>query len=235
MNRRSALFAVLLSVLLALTGGGIASAAPGSLDLGSSGLDIPGIGEGCSKDLVDGDWRLGPETLSTLPPVATQLEGYRRTGTKGKNNQEFLQAFWIGPKDTGKWNYPPENGYVLDDAGKPIKSEKTMVPGDRMDRYGGEGGTFMAPEGTPYPQRSLSPGNLVNSAAPSTCNYHDYIVIRPFKVYTGDIAPGFDQPGGGKQYEIVDALLEPNPACGTASVQFLICAGYLVKIYPGPL
>jgi len=34
----------------------------------------------------------------------------------------------------------------------------TLQPGTKIDRYGYEGGSFVAPEGTPYEMRSLAPG-----------------------------------------------------------------------------
>ncbi|MGW0037025.1 TNT domain-containing protein [Gordonia sp. NPDC003376] len=240
MVRRNALFAIVSAFILLFSGGGIAWAAPpsafGSLDLGSSGPGLPGQ-HGCSRELVDDDWRLGPVTLSNQAPVGPQVVGYKRTGDL--SNSDFLIKWWNDKVSPKTWKWPPEDGYVLDGQGRPIKSEITLTPGTRMDRYGGETGTFLAPPGTPYAKRALPPANLGAADYPEYCNYHVYQVLKPFKVYTGRIAKAFEQPGGGTQYEMVAAFVPANPACEsqvapTASVRWLICSGYLQKTYPGP-
>ena len=43
-----------------------------------------------------------------------------------------------------------------------------------------------------------------------------YMVLRPFEVDAGPVAPWFNQPGGGMQYDL-----------GTRTVQDLIHEGYL--------
>ncbi|HWD09373.1 MAG TPA: TNT domain-containing protein [Actinomycetota bacterium] len=40
-----------------------------------------------------------------------------------------------------------------------------------------------------------------------TCNDHLYRVVKAFKVEAGPIAPGFGQPGYGRQYQLVGSLL----------------------------
>ncbi|MGX7695467.1 TNT domain-containing protein [Gordonia polyisoprenivorans] len=233
MVRRRVLLILCVSVSIILSGGGIASAAPGSVDLGSSGWDIPGITHGCSKELFNGDKRLGPETLSNKAPVGPQLVGYHRFGKL--NATSFLEKWWNVEKNT--WNWPDKQGYVLDGNGNPIKSEFTLSPGTRIDRYGSEYGNFLAPEGTPYAKRGLPPVNLVGDY-PEACNYHDYTVLKPMKVYSGKIAPVFEQPSLGLQYEVVADLLVVTPKdeeCGaTVNVFWLRCAGYLQQTFPGP-
>ena len=75
--------------------------------------------------------------------------------------------------------------------------------GARIDRYGYEGGTFLAPEGTPIPMRSLAPGTTSKP-------YNVYEVTRPLQVQSGPASPWFGQPGLGTQYElpmsVTDAL-----------------------------
>lgn len=39
------------------------------------------------------------------------------------------------------------------------------MPGTLVDRFGGEGGSFLSPCGTPYEKRSLPPASLVPSPA----------------------------------------------------------------------
>lgn len=94
-------------------------------------------------------------------------------------------------------------------AGNPIK--ETLPVGTRVDRFGGPSGSFLAPEGTPYVQRSLPPSSLNEP-------YYSYRVVKPLPVESGPAAPAFDQPGGGIQYKT------------GASIETLIKDGYLVPI-----
>ncbi|KAK2616700.1 hypothetical protein QQS21_000312 [Conoideocrella luteorostrata] len=80
-----------------------------------------------------------------------------------------------------------------------------MNEGDYVDRFGHDGGQFLAPLGTLYSKRSIPPSNLNPDPfwpVPKNIynNYHVYRVIKPFKVYNGSIAAGFGQPGQGRQY-----------------------------------
>ena len=74
-----------------------------------------------------------------------------------------------------------------------------------IDRYGGPGGDFTAPRGTPYKMRSLPYYKNQNV-------YHVYRVIKLIEnVKMGEIAPAFDQPGGGIQYKLpapIEKLLD---------------------------
>lgn len=72
--------------------------------------------------------------------------------------------------------------------------EKTLQPGERIVRYGYEGGTYVSPEGTPYTERALEPG-YINKP------YHVYEVVEPVDVKSGTVLPWFDEVGGGVQYQ----------------------------------
>lgn len=85
-----------------------------------------------------------------------------------------------------KW---PSNRGFLDE---PVLSH--LMPGTRVDRYGHEGGTFVAPEGTLWEQRSLPPSSLGKP-------YTEYEIVKPIPAQSGWIAPWFRQIGGGIQYE----------------------------------
>jgi len=78
-------------------------------------------------------------------------------------------------------------------------------------RYGHETGRFTSPEGTPFENRSLPPGS-------ENRPFHTYEVLKPFDVLEGDVAPWFDQPGGGIQYMLPD------------SIENLINDGYLRRV-----
>ncbi|MGW8811546.1 TNT domain-containing protein [Gordonia terrae] len=237
MKRRHALLAIFFSLALAVSGGGVAAAAPnplGSLDFGSLGGPVMG---GCSKELVNGNRKLGPKTLATDAPVGPQLAGYHRF--LGKDPNVFLALYATGDG----WNWPPKDGYVLNPDGSPKKAVTTLDPNTPIDRYGPASGRFLAPAGTPYKNRALPPENLVDEAKPEFCNYHAYVVKRPVQVYTGPIAEGFGQPGGGIQYQIDQQLLEPvfveqhrgcfNETGGFVNTQWLLCSGVLESVFPG--
>lgn len=86
------------------------------------------------------------------------------------------------------------------------------MPGARLDRYGGPGGSYLSPAGTPPGARSLPPGDEL---LPITT----YEVLKPFAVDAGPAAPWFGQPGGGTQYRL-----------GTTTIQDLIDSGYLKPV-----
>ncbi|WP_436563623.1 TNT domain-containing protein [Kitasatospora sp. HPMI-4] len=178
----------------------------------------------CSTELVDGDKRLGPLRLPVLGLVGKEVTGYRSTDDLG--SQRFLDLYW---RD-GNWIYPAQDGYVLNPDGTPQKTAVTLQKDQDIDRYGGEGGSFLAPEGLPYAQRSLPPQSLVGTPA-AGCNYHDYRVLKPFKLYTGPIAPWFAQPGLGTQYQLDYHLVPGAPSGkGEFNVKWLVDNQYLGRI-----
>ncbi len=81
-----------------------------------------------------------------------------------------------------------------------------------MDRYGDDLGSYTAPSGTSYEQRSLAPGTDLKP-------YSQFEVIKPIEVVEqAEVAPWFDEPGGGTQYKL------------PMSVEDLIEEGYLMRI-----
>ncbi|MFI9330451.1 TNT domain-containing protein [Kitasatospora sp. NPDC052868] len=181
----------------------------------------------CSTADYQGDARLGPEDLPTTGRVGRELIGYQRTGSL--STDQFLATYYSPTANNGApgWIYPPANGYVTLPDGTPIEFEITLYPNQNIDRYGSEYGSFLAPEGLPYGTRSIPPQSLdSNPAAP--CNYHDYKVLKPFKVHAGPIAPWFGQPGYGLQYQLDAALVPNGPA--RLNVLWLVDNGYLARI-----
>ena len=100
--------------------------------------------------------------------------------------------------------YPPNRGFIPGE-GNP----SSVLPGTVVDRYGGAGGSFLSPQGTPAAARSLAPGV-------ETRPLNAYEVVRPFEVDAGRAAPWFGQPGQGMQYDL-----------GTRTVQDLLNSGHL--------
>lgn len=81
------------------------------------------------------DGRLGPKILPKRLPLGTVISNYDRFG--GLGPEEFLEK-WTD--ENGTYVYPPQNGFVLDDQGKPISSNVTLPKGTLVDRFGSEYG-----------------------------------------------------------------------------------------------
>ena len=80
-----------------------------------------------------------------------------------------------------------------------------------LDRYGDDTGQFVAPQGTPFDQRSLPP-NYVNKSLSL------YEVTQPLPVLQGTAAPSFwfNSGGGGTQYML--------------PIQYYLNNGYLIRV-----
>ncbi|MGW7053949.1 TNT domain-containing protein [Streptomyces sp. NPDC054887] len=164
--------------------------------------------EPCTGSFQD-DARLGPQWLPSAheEPVGPLLRGYQRTG--GLSPSAFLKEYWQGPADTGGWKYPPNDGFA-EVNGEVDKAPTELRDGQRLDRFGSEYGSYLAPAGDPYARRALPPQNL-NTREPSVpCDYRVYEVTKPFQVWQGSIAPWFGQPGGGQQIKLDPAFLDPG-------------------------
>lgn len=108
---------------------------------------------------------------------------------------------------TGEIHWPDNDGF------KNTPMDEVLQPGTRIDRYGDNGNAqFFSPNGTPWSQRSLPPGS-------EDKKFISLEVLKEIPCSSGEIAPWFNQPGGGIQYytniqiesltgEMVDATLE---------------------------
>ncbi|MFB7664067.1 TNT domain-containing protein [Kitasatospora sp. NPDC056138] len=181
----------------------------------------------CSAGFHGGDPRLGPQDLPRSGPVGRELTGYRRTG--GLTEEKFLATYYSPTANSGSpgWIYPPSDGYVLRPDGTPVEFTVSLLPGQDIDRYGSEYGSFLAPEGIPYAARSIPPQSLDGNPA-AGCNYRDYRVLKPFTVHAGPIAPWFGQPGYGLQYQLDGALVLGAPT--RLNVLWLVDNGYLARL-----
>ncbi|MEO3973698.1 TNT domain-containing protein [Streptomyces sp. CAU 1734] len=171
------------------------------------------------------DARLGPDHLARKRqgPVGPLLKGYNRTG--GLGAKTFLKKYWEGPADTGGWKYPPNDGFA-EVNGEIDRRATALVPGQRLDRFGSEFGSYLAPAGDSCAKRALPPQNLNTREPAHPCDYRVYRVARTFTVWQGSIAPWFGQPGGGRQIKLDPLLL--NPGAGQRlSVKWLLENGYL--------
>lgn len=139
---------------------------------------------------------LGPVQLPRQFPLSTELATYYRFGDLCP--YEFL-AKWTWPN--GSYHYPDEDGFVLKANGEPIKANVTLPVGRKIDRFGPPSGNFFSPLGAPYIERALPPRNLNNSDGNFPYSYHVYQIIKDLDVTLGPVAPWFEQPGMGTQFE----------------------------------
>ncbi|MEU8520028.1 TNT domain-containing protein [Streptomyces sp. NBC_01216] len=186
-----------------------------------------GAHEPCTGEFR-GDPRLGPKHLPAKwqPPVGPLVRRYHRTGTLSP--AAFLEKYWEGPAGTGGWKYPPNDGFA-EVNGVPDKAPGLLAEGERLDRFGSEYGSYLAPAGDPYPRRALPPQNLNTRDAAFPCDYHLYEVTRSFTVWEGSIAPWFEQPGGGRQIKLDPLFLDPGEG-QRLNVKWLLDHGYLVRV-----
>jgi len=134
----------------------------------------------------------------TPKPTKAQLETAKREG---------LDPKWVKPN--GEVDWPPNDGF----AGTPKTG--SMDPPATFDRYGGyvdpktgqftDRGKFTSPRGVPKEQRAVTPATLKKP-------HMEYRVKKSIpEVKSGEIAPWFDQPGGGTQHLMpmsIDDLLK---------------------------
>ncbi len=99
----------------------------------------------------------------------------------------------------GADGYPVSDGYL---GGGGVNTQ--LRPGTRIDRYGSEYGTYVSPQGTPFPQRALP-------ADAQSRQLNTYEVVRPLDVRGGIIAPAYGQVGGGVQYQTPRRIFELIP------------------------
>ncbi len=97
-------------------------------------------------------------------------------------------------QDTGEINWPENNGFEGE------TEEITLEEGVRIDRYGSDYGYFACPYGISYEERACAPGTDERP-------YSVFIVEKSFEVQAGEIAPWFDEPGGGEQYMLPETVM----------------------------
>ncbi|EFY85044.1 hypothetical protein MAC_08927 [Metarhizium acridum CQMa 102] len=175
-----------------------------------------------SAQYICHDSRLGPVVLPRKLPLATFISDYDRFG--GLTPGEFLKK-WTN--ENGTYVFPPQNGFQLNTDGNAINGTMILQAGTLIDRFGGEGGTFVSAADAPFSQRALPPSSLnTNASAPNfPYNYHLYRVIQSFPVVGGPIAPWFGQPGLGAQFY----------TGGIGNIAYLINQGYLQREDPNVL
>ncbi|KKK15211.1 hypothetical protein P175DRAFT_0511463 [Aspergillus ochraceoroseus IBT 24754] len=169
-----------------------------------------------NETYVCGDSRLGPVKYPSKFPLRNELRTYSRFGSLCP--AEFLEKWATSVDPDGSYVYPSSNGFVINTSKNPIIGNATLPVGQKLDRFGSEYGTFLAPLGAPYIERSLPPSNLATYDGNYPFNYHVYQVTKEFVVGLGPIAPWFEQPGMGTQF------------VASTSVMNLIEGGFLRRL-----
>lgn len=143
-----------------------------------------------------------------------------------KNKKVFDNPKYYN-QTTGEPIWPGQNGDPNVDGFLNGKYEDTKLrPGEQIDRYGGNNGIFFGDEGTSIPERAMAPNSDFSK-------YNKYVVAREMPVRKGKIAPWFDQPGGGIQYQIDPGFVETIRAklkLGETFIDGLVRMGYLKRI-----
>ncbi|MBZ5739800.1 TNT domain-containing protein [Nocardioides mangrovi] len=130
-------------------------------------------------------WALEEATI----PGTRAFEGFTDADRYGGlTKQEFFDKYWDAEK--GGWRYPENDGFLGD------PSPNSLQVGQRVDRFGpNDGGFYASPAGESYGSRAIPPSSIGR-------DYHEFEVLKPLpgSVKQGEIAPWFEQPGGGTQY-----------------------------------
>jgi len=140
--------------------------------------------------------------LSTSTQVYTGLQGLAWAYTLGgpgsaalymANN--FFNSIQVNSSWLGYW--PPNNGF------SGSTQAITLQQGDVLQRFGGTGGSFVAPYYTDPMSLSLPYHQLPNMKNPTL-----YIVNKSLTVTSGTAASWFGQYGGGIQYLLPKTIEE---------------------------
>ncbi|WP_025158601.1 TNT domain-containing protein [Leifsonia aquatica] len=136
------------------------------------------------------------------------IPGYKPFG--GLDGTDFIDTHLkrFTPEGYADWRWPLQDGFS---PGSPIVSAADYFPpGTRIDRISvAEGakdsGEFASPVGTQFPDQSLPPDRL----GPAF-NRYTYEIVKPLppEVRAGNIAPDFQQPGGGTQLHFPGGISE---------------------------
>jgi Tuberculosis necrotizing toxin len=128
------------------------------------------------------------QTATTLPVAV----GNTAPAGFPANLRWSLVPKWIQWADAkAQISWPPNDGCES----APVA--QSLTPGEMIDRFGSEGGTFFSPKGESYRSR----------AVPYVCtqmDYRVYRVVKPLAVKSCKAAPWFGEPGGAIQVQTAD-------------------------------
>ncbi|WP_207670496.1 TNT domain-containing protein, partial [Clostridium sartagoforme] len=128
---------------------------------------------------------------------------------------------------TGDKRWPGQYGDPnIDGFFNGLYEDVMLKPGSKIDRYGGNNGTFFAEEGITIPQRAMA-------ADSDFSTYNIYEIKREIPMRQEEIAPWFDEVGGGIQYQINPEfvkIIRSKLMPGESLIDGLIRLGYLKRL-----
>jgi hypothetical protein len=152
----------------------------------------------------------GPRTTEVSPNLGTDVlpDGHDPFG--GGDLAEFIDRGFWNPEagETGAYNWPPRAGGPLDgmDGAIPGTVQDIEVQaGTQIDRIGHPGGRFFGDPGDTVGQRSLAPSTPMDRYTVLEFTRDIPIGDGDFVVRVGEVAPWFNQPGGGLQFQVFRA------------------------------
>ncbi|KAB8263018.1 hypothetical protein BDV32DRAFT_146809 [Aspergillus pseudonomiae] len=155
---------------------------------------VPSTG---NSDSLCNNKLLGPKVFTAPddPEWSEMFKGYSPLGSYCP--KDFLREF---APDGKQYEYPEQDGALLDSVGVPVTTVYTLEEGMELDRFGTQYGGYLAPRDTPFSWRSIPPSNLNKYPNSPEYNYWVWRVVETFNVTGGPIAPFFGQPGYGLQF-----------------------------------
>ncbi|MBB3157817.1 hypothetical protein FHS07_001501 [Microbacterium proteolyticum] len=167
----------------------------------------PGYGQPRAEHGALAEKYLPPETIPE--PVSHLVTDPAAPFGRGPDGHAFTRGEW-------------ESRYVDEGGGLIYPGNDGAVPGTRvtytdvdafqrdygatLDRFGGDGGTYFAPEGSPFEARGL-PGSSLSTP------YRAFGVADQLppgvRIEVSEVAPAFGQPGGGFQVQFVHETSGP--------------------------
>lgn len=124
-----------------------------------------------------------PKETATKEPLSSKVPPKRLP-----HHRQDIDAKWYDA-ETGELRWPPDKGFEPGTARPTTLAKDTVI-----DRYGGPNGNFSSPPDTPFGNRAL-PYDATKMPLKR------YKVLRDVPVTEGKIAPWFDEPGGGTQFQ----------------------------------
>jgi hypothetical protein len=169
----------------------IGAAAKGSAKIAAKNVDE--VAE-AAETLLD----RGRRILGDRPLNSGSLDELYQVGKLSMDEARALAKSVEWKDDTGKWIYPPNDGF------EGVITKGALNPPSKMDRYGGwidkttgkfnDTGNFFSPASSSYGSRALPPGT------DSSKQFVKYQVMKPIEVQSGKITAWFGEPGGGTQH-----------------------------------
>lgn len=152
----------------------------------------------------------GPRTTEVSPNLGTDVlpDGHDPFG--GGDLAEFTDRGFWNPNagETGAYNWPPRAGGPLDGMDGAVPGTVQDIPvqaGTQIDRIGKPDGRFFGSPGDAVEQRSLAPWTGMGQYTVLEFTRDIPIGDGRYIVRVGEVAPWFNQPGGGTQFQILDA------------------------------